>query len=74
MDVKEIQLSVNPPPPFQTGQVWGLADSFVRIGEVGKRFVHYRRYKGKDPRGRSSLSSKLELEKFLAVSKAILVE
>ena len=31
MDVKEIQLSVNPPPPFQTGQVWGLADSF----EVG---------------------------------------
>ena len=72
--MKKNRLSLSPPQPFQTGQVWGLEDSFVRIGEVGKRFVHYRRYKGKDPRGRSSLSSKLELEKFLAVSKAILVQ
>ena len=72
--MKKLRLSLNPPPPFQTGQVWGLADSFVRIGEMGKRLVHYRHYKGKEPRGWSSLSSKLDLEKFLAVSKAKLVQ
>ncbi len=33
--------------PFQTGQVWQLADSSVQIELVGKLLVHYRRYKTK---------------------------
>jgi len=53
--------------------VWGLEDSSVRIGEVGKRFVYYRRSEGKKPKGPSSLCSNLDLEEFLTVSKAILV-
>ena len=72
--MKKIRFPLNSLQPFQTGNVWELKDSFLRIGKVGKRLVHYRRYKGKDPRGPSSLSSKLDLEKYLAVSKAILVQ
>ena len=72
--MKKIRFPLSPLQPFQTGNVWELKDSFLRIGEVGKRLVHYRHYKGKDPRGPSSLSSKLDLGKYLAENKAILVQ
>ena len=71
---KKIRFPLSPLHPLQVGHVWELRDSFLRIGEVGKRLVHYRQYKGKEPRGPSSLSSKRDLEKFLTVNKAILVQ
>ena len=72
--LKKIHFPLNPLQPFQVGNVWELKDSFLRIGEVGKRLVHYRHYKGKDPRGPLSITGKRDLEKYLTHSKAILVQ
>lgn len=72
--MKTIHFPLNPLQPFHTGNVWKLKDSFLRIGEVGKRLVHYRRYKGKDPRGPLSMTRQCDLEKYLAENKAILVQ
>ena len=60
--------------PFQSGQVWELADSNVQIGLVGKFLVHYRHYKTKQPRVPTSLTSKVKLEKFLRENRATLVQ
>ncbi len=60
--------------PFQTGQVWQLADSSVQIELVGKLLVHYRRYKTKQPRVPISLTSKVKLERFLRKNRAALVQ
>lgn len=72
--MKKIRFPVDPSEPFRTGQVWGLADSCLRIGDVGHLLVYYRRYQGKDPRGPSSVTSKRELETYLKAHKAILVK
>ncbi len=72
--MKNIRFPQNPLQPFQAGNVWGLKDSFVLIGDVGKLLVNYRHYKGKDPKGPSTLTSKSDLEKFLSKNKAILVQ
>ena len=60
--------------PFQSGQLWELADSSVRIGLVGRFLVHYRHYRTKQPRVPTSLTSKVELEKFLRKNRATLVQ
>jgi hypothetical protein len=60
-------------PPFQTGQVWQLADSHVEIGLIGKTLVHYKHYKGQMKRSPVSLLSKVALEKFLQENRAVLV-
>jgi hypothetical protein len=60
--------------PFETGQLWELEASNVLIGQVGKLLVHYKHYRGKDPRGPTSLSAKTQLEKFLRENKAVLVQ
>jgi hypothetical protein len=60
--------------PFQSGQVWKLADSNVQIGLVGKLLVHYRHYRAKQPRVPTSLTSKVKLEKFLRENQATLVQ
>ena len=60
--------------PFQSGQVYELETSSVLIGQVGKLLVHYKHYRGKDPRGPTSLSAKTQLEKFLREKKAVLVQ
>ena len=60
--------------PFQSGQVWQLADSSVQIGIVGKLLVHYRHSKPKQLRVRTSLTSKVNLEEFLRKNRAVLVQ
>lgn len=60
--------------PFQSGQVWTLADSSVQIGLVGKLLVHYKHYKTKRPRTPTSLTTKVTLEKFLREHQAALVQ
>jgi hypothetical protein len=62
------------PKPFQSGQVWKLPDSSVQIRLVGKLLVHYKHYKTKQPRVQTSLTSKVNLEKFLRENRAILVQ
>jgi hypothetical protein len=63
-----------PPKPFQSGQVWELEDSSVKISLVGDLLVHYKHYRGRNPRGPTSLASKTQLEQFLKEKKGILVQ
>jgi hypothetical protein len=72
--MKNVRFPQDPLQPFRTGNVWGLKDSFLRIGDVGKLLVNYRHYRGKDPKGPSTLTSKRELEKYLTENKAVLVQ
>jgi hypothetical protein len=72
--MKQIRFPLNPLQPFQTGQVWEMEDSFLRIGDVGKLLVHYRHYRGKDPKGPLALTGKRDLEKYLTKNKAVLVQ
>ena len=60
--------------PFEAGQIWEVADVSLRIDQVGKTLVHYKRYKGKSRGVPTSLTAKGELEKYLKENKAILVQ
>jgi hypothetical protein len=60
--------------PFQSGQIWEVADSNLQIGLVGKTLVHYKHYKGKTKRAPVSLAAKTVLEKYLLDNNAILVQ
>ncbi len=59
---------------FQTGQVWVMAASNLRIGLIGKTLVHYKHYKGDAPRGSVSLANKATLQQYLIRNKAVLVQ
>jgi hypothetical protein len=64
----------NQPLPLQSGQIWQMKDSHVRIEVVGKTLVHYKHFKGQAKRSPNSLSGKAVLEKFLRVHKAVLIQ
>ena len=59
---------------LESGQVWQLPDSNLKIQLVGKRLVHYKHFKGNNHRAPISLSGKEALEKYLKVNKGILVQ
>lgn len=59
--------------PIQSGQVWQMGDSHVRIGLVGRTLVHYKHYKGLAKRPPILLSGKQTLEKFLQTHCAVLL-
>ena len=61
-------------PPFETGQVWQMEDSNVRIGLIGKTLVHYKHFRTAAPRAPVSLTTIGVLEKFLFDKKAVLVK
>ncbi len=62
-------------PIIATGQVWQMADKITcHIGEVGKRLVHYKMFKGKPARIPSTLGNLEALAKHLKARKAVLVE
>ncbi|MBI3881768.1 MAG: hypothetical protein HY301_17100 [Verrucomicrobia bacterium] len=63
-----------PLPPFETGQVWALAEAELHIGQVGKTLVHYKQFQGKTPRAPVSLTNKIALEKYLQEQKAVLLK
>lgn len=68
------QIGRCPLPPFQTGQVWALKDSNIRISEVGKTLVFYKHMKGQLKRAPVSLSAKLVLEQYLQDNQAVLLD
>jgi hypothetical protein len=72
--MKKIRLPQNPLQPLQTGQLWELDKSFLRIGEIGKLLIQYKHYRGKARVGPTSFASKSELEKYLTDNKAVLVQ
>ncbi|TXT46378.1 MAG: hypothetical protein FD140_4514 [Limisphaerales bacterium] len=62
-------------PIIATGQVWRLnGDINCHIGEVGKRLVHYKMFKGKPVRIPSTLGNLAVLTKHLKAKKAVLVQ
>jgi hypothetical protein len=63
-----------PPKPLQSGQIWQIADSNLRVEIVGKLLVHYKLGKADAKRTATSVSAKKELEKYLTANKAILVQ
>lgn len=64
-----------PAPSIATGQVWQMAgDVNCHIGEVGKRLVHYKMFKGKPVRTPSTLGNKEVLAKHLKAKRAVLVQ
>lgn len=58
---------------FETGQIWEMAESNLRIGLIGKTLVHYKHYRGASPRASVSLANKGELAQFLVKNKAVLL-
>jgi len=67
------QEKIIPLEPFQTGQIWQMENSNVRIGDVGKTLVEYKLLDGRLNRGRNHLIAKLALQDFLKLNRAILV-
>ncbi len=63
-----------PWPAIATGQVWRMNDTTCHIGEVGKRLVHYKMFKGKPTRIAPTLGNKEVLAKHLKAKKAVLVQ
>jgi hypothetical protein len=61
------------PTPFESGQIWQLADSRLRIGVVGRTLVHYKHYKGLANTSPVFLSGKGALEKLLQKHGAVLL-
>jgi len=62
-------------PILATGQVWRLSgDVNCHIGEVGRRLVHYKMFKGKPVRTPSTLGNLEALAKHLKAKKAVLVQ
>jgi hypothetical protein len=59
---------------LETGQVWEMADSNLRIGLIGKTLVHYKHYRGSCPRASVSLTGKAALQEFLVKHKAVLAK
>jgi len=59
--------------PFLKGQLWKIGDLNLAVTIVGKNLVHYKRYK-KQTRGiQNTLTSKLDLQRYLLSNKAVLV-
>ena len=61
-------------PPFETGQIWELANSQVHIVQVGKRLVHYKHFQGNFKRAPVSLASKTTLETYLIEQEAVMAK
>lgn len=61
-------------PAFQSGQVWQLPDSHLRIGLVGRTLVHYKHYRGLAKTSPVLLSAKGALERFLQEHNAVLLQ
>jgi len=59
---------------LETGQVWEMADSNLRIGLIGKTLIHYKHYRGNCPRASVSLTGKAALQEYLVKHKAVLAK
>ena len=59
---------------LETGQVWEMADSNLRIGLIGKTLIHYKHYRGSCPRASVSLTGKAALQEYLVKHKAVLAK
>jgi hypothetical protein len=63
-----------PAHSLETGQVWRMEGSRLRIELVGKHLVHYKLIRDEAKRTPLSLSNKKSVEKYLKDKKAVLVQ
>jgi hypothetical protein len=60
-------------PPFESGQIWQMGETLLKIGLVGKRLVHYKQFKSAANASPVYLSGKEDLEKLLQHHRAVLL-
>ena len=60
--------------PLEDGQLWRMPEFNLQVGLVGKVLVHYKLAKPKAVRVANSVSSKVNVEKYLKKNKAVLVK
>jgi hypothetical protein len=59
--------------PFQKGQVWRIGDLNLAVTSVGKTLVHHKRYTTQRKGIPTTLTSKLDLRKYLRSGNAVLI-
>lgn len=59
--------------PFESGQIWQMGETLLKIGTVGKRLVHYKQFKSAANASPVYLSGKEDLEKLLQQHRAVLL-
>ena len=62
-----------PWPLIEDGQVWQMDETTCRIGQLGKKLVHYILFKGQPTHNAPIVTNKDVLKKYLMEMKAVLV-
>lgn len=62
-----------PWPTIEDGQVWQMGETTCRIGQLGKKLVHYIMFKGQPTHNAPILTNKEVLTKHLQAKRAVLV-
>ena len=63
-----------PWPLIEDGQVWQMNETTCRIGQLGKKLVHYIMFKGQPTHNAPIVTNKEVLTKHLQEMKAVLVQ
>ena len=63
-----------PWPLLEDGQVWQMNETTCRIGQLGKKLVHYIMFKGQPTHNAPIVTNKDVLTKHLKEMKAVLVQ
>ena len=61
-------------PLLEDGQVWQMNETTCRIGQLGKKLVHYILFKGQPTHNAPIVTNKEVLTKYLQEMKAVLVQ
>ena len=61
-------------PLLEDGQVWQMNETTCRIGQLGKKLVHYILFKGQPTHNAPIVTNKVVLTKYLQEMKAVLVQ
>ncbi|KAF0178500.1 MAG: hypothetical protein FD161_1805 [Limisphaerales bacterium] len=61
-------------PLLEDGQVWQMNETTCRIGQLGKKLVHYILFKGQPTQNAPLVTNKEVLTKYLQEMKAVLVQ
>jgi len=61
-------------PIIATGQVWQMNETTCRIGQLGKKLVHYIMFKGQPTHNAPIVTNKEVLTKHLMEMRAVLLQ
>jgi len=63
-----------PLPLIEDGQVWQMNETTCRVGQLGKKLVHYILFQGQPTHNAPIVTNKALLTKYLQEMKAVLVQ